>query len=148
MKGLIKILEREKIDKETLSAVSNAFNLEKNGKLLDADFTVQFIRKMQVDDNRLHCSQLFDWIAWLAQRDAEASIEVCECLLEKLESKEKNINQLWDTKALLSALTSILREADESEDEAMINRAIQLQDQFLRMGLRRMEEFLEQAARL
>ncbi|XOF35428.1 MAG: AAA family ATPase [Candidatus Electrothrix sp. YB6] len=101
MKGLRRILEREKIDKEALSSVSNAFNLEKNGKLLDADFAVLFIRKMQVDSNRFHDSQLFDWIAWLAQKDAETSIEVCECLLEKFESK--------NARALLSALTSILR---------------------------------------
>ncbi len=146
MKGLRRILEREDINKETLSSVSNAFNLEKNGKLLDAGFAVLFIRKIQVDNNRLHCSQLFDWIAWLAQKDAEASINVLECLLEKFEDRKENINQLYDTKAVLSALTSILREADESEDEAMINRAVRLQDQFLRMDLHGMEEFLEQAA--
>ncbi len=148
MKGLRRILEREEIDKDTLSSVSNAFNLEKNGKLLEPGFATSIIKKMQIDDNRFHCSQLFDWIAWLAQKDAEASIEVCECLLKKIEGSNANINQLWDTEALLSALTSILREADESEDEAMINRAVRLQDQFLRMGLHGMEEFLEQAARL
>ncbi|MCI5224844.1 MAG: hypothetical protein D3924_19795 [Candidatus Electrothrix sp. AR4] len=103
---------------------------------------------MPIDSKRFHYSKLFDWIAWLAQKDAEASINVCECLLEKLENRKDNINQLWDTEALLSALTSILREADESEDEVMINRAVRLQDQFLRMGLRGMEKFLEQAARL
>uniref|UniRef100_UPI0040571175 NACHT domain-containing protein n=1 Tax=Candidatus Electrothrix sp. TaxID=2170559 RepID=UPI0040571175 len=146
MKGLRRILERETIDKETLSAVSDAFNLEKNGKVLDADFAVLFIRKIQVDSNRFHYSQLFDWIAWLAQKDAEASINVFECLLEKLEGRKENINQLYDTKALLSALTSILREADESEDELMINQAVRLQDQFLRMGLHGMEDFLEQVA--
>ncbi|MCI5227211.1 MAG: hypothetical protein D3918_11310, partial [Candidatus Electrothrix sp. AX2] len=146
MKGLRRILEREEIDKETLSSVSNAFNLEKNGKLLDAGFATLFIKKIPLDENRFHFSQLFDWIAWLAQKDTKATIEVCECLLEIFDSKNVNINQLSHDKSLLSALNNILREADESEDEAMINRAIRLQDQFLRMDLHGMEDFLEQAA--
>ncbi|MCI5184050.1 MAG: hypothetical protein D3921_16285 [Candidatus Electrothrix sp. AW1] len=143
---LHRILEREDIDQETLSAVSNAFNLEKNGKLLDAGFATLFIKKIPLDENRFHFSQLFDWIAWLAQKDTKATIEVCECLLEIFDSKNVNINQLSHDKSLLSALNNILRKADESEDEAMINRAIRLQDQFLRMDLHGMEDFLEQAA--
>ena len=146
--GLLRILEREENNQETLNAVSNAFNLEKNGKMLDASFAVLFIKKMQTDGNRLHCSQLFDWIAWLAQKDTKAAIKVCEVLMEKFTASGAVLNQLWHSEPLLAALNNILREADESEDEAMIKRAVRLQDQFLRMDINGMEEFLVQAAKL
>ncbi|HSN23034.1 MAG TPA: hypothetical protein VLS45_02500, partial [Methylomicrobium sp.] len=145
MNGLRRILEREENDEETLSAVCNAFNLEKNGKLLDASFAVLFIRKMRVDINKYN---LFDWIAWFAQKNAGAAIEVCEYMVEKLAASGAAVSQLWHSEPLLSALKNILREADESDDAELINRAVRLQDQFLRMDIAGMEEFLEQAAKL
>uniref|UniRef100_UPI004055A11A AAA family ATPase n=1 Tax=Candidatus Electronema sp. TaxID=2698783 RepID=UPI004055A11A len=148
MNGLRRILEREENEEETLSAVCNAFNLEKNGKLLDASFAVLFIRKMRVDINGHAHSDLFDWIAWFVQKDAAAGIEVCECLVEKLAESGAAVSQLWHSESLLSALKNILREADESDDADLINRAVRLQDQFLRMDIAGMEEFLEQAAKL
>jgi len=148
MKRLLRILEREENDEEILGAVGHAFDLKKNGKLLAADFAVRFIKRMQVDSNGHTHSQLFNWIAWLAQKNVEASLEVCECLLKKSATSGAVLNQFWNSEPLLTALNNILREADESEDAAMINRAVRLQDQFLRMDLHGMEEFLEQAARL
>jgi hypothetical protein len=146
MNGLRRILEREENDEETLSAVSNVFNLEKNGKLLDASFAILFIRKMCVDINGHAHSDLFDWIAWFVQKDAAAGIEVCECLVDKLAAN--GVSRLWHSEPLLAALNAILREADESDDAELINRAVRLQDQFLRMDIAGMEEFLEQAAKL
>jgi hypothetical protein len=147
MKGLLRILEQENINRETLISVSHAFNLEGNGKLLDADFAVLFVKKIRVDITGLTHSDLFDWIAWLAQKDTKAAIEVCEVLMEKFTACGTALNQLWHSEPLLSALNTILREADESEDEMLINRAVRLQDQFLRMDIAGMEEFLEQAAK-
>ncbi len=146
MKGLLRILEREDNDEETLSAVSYAFNLEKNGKLLDASFAVLFVKKMCIDINGHAHSGLFDWIAWLAQKNARKAIEVCECLMEKFAANGTAVNSLWHSEPLVAALTIILREADESDDKMLINRAVCLQDQFLRMDIAGMEEFLEQAA--
>ena len=135
MKGLLMIIEREENDKDTLSAVSNAFNLEKNGKLLDADFAVLFVKKMRIDINGHAHSDLFDWIAWLAQKNAMEAIEVCECLMDKFAVNGTAVNSLWHSEPLVAALTIILREADESEDSMMINRAVRLQDQFLRLDV-------------
>ena len=68
--------------------------------------------------------------------------------MEKFTASGAVLNQLSHSEPLLAALNNILREADESEDEAMIKRAVRLQDQFLRMDINGMEEFLVQAAKL
>ncbi len=129
-----------------MNFVELAFNLEKKGKMLNADFTVLFIKRMHVDINRLTHSHLFNWIAWLTQKNTEAAIEVSESLMEKNTACGTVLNQLSHSEPLLAALNDILKEADESENEMLIKRAVRLQDQFLRIDLNGMEAFLEQAA--
>jgi hypothetical protein len=148
MKGLLRILEREENDQETLSAVDHAFDLKKNGKLLDASFAVRFIKKMQLDSKGHRYLKLFDWIAWLAQKDVKDSLEVCEYLIEKIADSSTAANDLWHSEPLLAALKSILQEADESDDAAMINRAVRLQDQFFRIDLHGIEAFLNESEKL
>ena len=87
-----------------------------------------------------------DWIADLASRDPIAALTVCERLVSKLSDLESPL-QIWRTESLISALSAILREADETDDETLIHRAVNLQDQFLRLDIRGIEDFFEQAGR-
>lgn len=56
-----------------------------------------------------------------------------------------NVSLLWRTEPLIAALNEILREADETDDPKLIQRAINLQDRFLKLDMRGMEELLNKA---
>jgi hypothetical protein len=71
-------------------------------------------------------------------------LELTETLAEKLETT-MNAQQLWHTEPLIVALNEILREADETDNSELIQRAINLQDRFLRLDVRGMEELLNRA---
>ena len=148
MQGLFRILERDEVDKKTLSAVGHAFDPGKNGHMLDSHFAILFIGAMKFDSNGYAHSKLIDWIAYLAGKDTIEALNVCECLMEKLETTGTAVVNLWHTESLVAALANILREADETDDEKMIRRAVRLQDQFLRMDMRGMDEFFEKAEKL
>ncbi len=53
--------------------------------------------------------------------------------------------RIWQTDPLIAALVEILREADETNDPAFIQAAINLQDRFLRMDIAGMEDLLVNA---
>jgi hypothetical protein len=90
---------------------------------------------------------LLDWIADFAGRKPIVALEVCEHFTARLKEFGHS-QQLWHVEPLISALLSILREVDERGDEALIGRALQLQDQLLGMDVHGMEVFFDQAARL
>ncbi len=77
---------------------------------------------------------LLDWIAALAGRNPVTALDICEKLAGRLKDFKP---PLWigHAEPLIVALTSILREADETDDEEFIRRAVRLQDQFLKMSM-------------
>lgn len=148
MQGLFRILKRGDVDKKTLRAVGHAFASGKDGRLLDSQFAILFIASMKFDGDGYVHSELTDWIAYLSGRDSIAALDVCECLVEKLEITGVTTDNLLNTESLVAALANIFREADESDDKEMILRAVRLQDHFLRMDIRGMDDFFEQAVKL
>jgi hypothetical protein len=72
--------------------------------------------------------------------------ELIEILVEKFE-RGINTGLIWQTKPLIVALNEILREADETDEPQLIQRAINLQDRFLKLDIQGMEELLRKAER-
>ena len=147
MQGLFRTLEKDGVDNDILRVVARTFASEKHGRLIDSHFAIRFIGAMKFDANSNNLSNLADWIADLASRDSIAALDVCECLMERLEAGAAD-HSLFQGEPLVAALASILREADETDDEKMIQRAVRLQDQFLRMDINGMENFFEEAAKV
>lgn len=54
-------------------------------------------------------------------------------------------HQIWHTQPLVAALKEILSEADESDNSELIQRAISLQDRFLKLDVYGIEELLARA---
>src|SRR5919202_3678642 len=68
------------------------------------------------------------------RHDPLFALDVVEELTSKLE-REMKPHQIWHTKPLIAALKEILSEADETDDSELIQRAINLQDRFLRLDV-------------
>jgi len=145
--GLRRILKRKNLDEQVFNAIEHAFAHKSQSRCLDEEFVLHFIDAIKPGDRHCDLREFLDWIADLASRDPVAALTICERLAVKL-SELKPPYQIWHTEPLIAVLSSILREADETDDEALINRAVRLQDQFLRMDINGIEDFFEQAARL
>ena len=99
------------------------------------------------EDKAPNMHSFIDWIEYQATVNPILALELCECLLTKLQSFEYK-PRLWHSEPLISTLTTILREADEMDDLELINRAVRLQDQFLLMGIDGMDEYFKEATLL
>ncbi len=145
--GLRRLLKLEEKMERLLSTVESAFDPKRHGRCLDKVFAFCFIDAIKPGDKCHDLDKFFEWIADLVRRDPVGALTVCEQLADKLSNLESP-HQIWRTEPLISALSSILREADETDDESLIHRAVHLQDQLLRMDIRGIDEFFEQASRL
>jgi len=145
--GLRRILKLGDSSEQIFSTVRHAFDPKRHGRYLDEEFALLYIEAINPVGRHQDFHDFLDWIADLASRDPLAALTVCECLVSKLSNLESPL-QLWRTESLISALSTILREADETDDETLIRRAVTLQDQFLRLDIRGIEDFFEQAGRL
>jgi hypothetical protein len=91
--------------------------------------------------------QLLRWLEDFAIRDPLAALAVFERLATKLEGVGDPV-RLWPTDPVIAGVASILREADQTDDESLIHRAVTLQDRFLRIGIRGIEELFDQASQV
>jgi hypothetical protein len=87
-----------------------------------------------------------EWLALRSRRDPLSALNLTAALADGLGLRNQS-QVFWPTEPLIATLIEILREADETDDATMIQRAIQLQDRFLKMDLRDMETLLDRAAR-
>ncbi len=53
--------------------------------------------------------------------------------------------RIWHPQPLITTLNGILREADETDDPELVQRAINLQDRFFRLDIRGIEELFTQS---
>lgn len=143
-----KFIMENKVQKEFGHQIDGAFRLDEKGKFINSVTGQLFINSLTLDDEKAPKMHFFiHWIEYQATINPMIALELCESLLSKLQSF-KSKPRLWHSKPLISALTTILREADEMDGLELINRAVRLQDQFLLIGIDGMDEYLEEAALL
>ena len=142
--GLCRILELEEKTEQLFNIVERAFDPKKHGRFLDDEFAIRFIDAIEPGDNTQSLFHFLEWIAWLAGRNPVSALKVCEHLSGKLSALNPPPD-IWRSEPLISALSAILREADETDDEVLIRRAVRLQDKFLRLDIHGMDQFFEMA---
>jgi hypothetical protein len=112
--------------------------------LIQREFAFAFIEALPASTSEFDFQGFLKWLGYESCRNSLFVLELTEALAQKLETTI-NASQLWQTQPLISALNEILREADETDDPQLIQRAINLQDRFLRLGVYGMEELLDRA---
>jgi hypothetical protein len=110
--------------------------------LIEDELAFAFVDALSAG-GKLHGAYPFlEWLPFKARRNPLAALRLTEALANKLEQQDQ-AQGFWHTEPLVATLVEILREADETDDPTMIQRAIQLQDRFLKMELRGMETLLD-----
>ena len=145
--GLRRILQTKNLDQNVYRSIEHAFDPKNHGRHLGPDVAFNFIDTIAPDDQHLDPHTFLDWIADFAGRNPVAALDICERLAERLGGMPTPY-RIWRAEPLISALSSILREADETDNAELINRAVCLQDQFLRMDIPGMDDYLKRASQL
>jgi hypothetical protein len=108
---------------------------------LPVDISIKFIKHVE-DADRLH--YMLDWLG-VKSHNPEDVLGILEALFLRLRQIARNY--LWHADGLVAASVNILRHADLMGDETLINRAIAVQDELIRLHVDKMDAALEEAAR-
>jgi len=144
--GLITILGYENLSGEVVRAIENCFEEEANRGLIQHELALAFLNALSLCASSHDIHDFLEWLSYEARRDPLFALNVAELLAEKLETEMRS-HRIWRTQPLITALNEILREADETDDPLLIQRAINLQDCFLRLDIQGVEELFTQAGR-
>jgi hypothetical protein len=134
--GLRKILNKARVKDEM------DFLFDEEDTPLPHDVVLACLSRIE-DQDRL---MWFDkWIAEHSAKHPEKALEALETLFKRL--REVKNNHLWHADGLVAAAMRVLRYADMLDDVDLINRAVAVQDEIIRLNASKMEEALEDAAR-
>lgn len=142
--AMVIILHHGNISAQVVKEVGKCFGEEADKKLIRIELALAFLNTLSVLAGTWGIHDFLEWLGYEARRNPLSALEVAEVLVEKLEEIEQH--QIWHTEPLIVALNEILREADETDDPKLIQRAIYLQDSFLKLNVRGIEELLNRAA--
>jgi hypothetical protein len=142
--GLMNILHHENLSYEIIKEVENCFGKEANRGFIQRQFALAFLDALSTCPGGYDLYDFLEWLGYEARRDALSALDVVEVLSEKLE-REMLPHQIWHTQPLITALNEIFSEAGETDDSKLIQRAISLQDRFLRLDVYGIEELLAKA---
>jgi len=145
--GLRRILQTKNLDQKVYRRIEHAFDPKNHGCHLGPDVAFNFIDSIAPNDQHFDLHTFLDWIADFSGKNPIAALDICERLAERLGTMPTPY-RIWHTEPLITALSSILREADETDDAELIDRAVRLQDQFLRMDIPGMDDYFKRASQL
>ncbi len=145
-RGLVRLLDQPQLDIAILERLDSVFqhvsttNSESALKIAES-----YIKAFHSAEKLSQRFWFFDWIAKLSENAPLAALHICEIFLDKVEHLP--YLQVWHGEGLISAAIRILREADESDNQSLIVRAIRLQDRLLKINLGNISEVLDKASR-
>jgi hypothetical protein len=142
--GLINVLGYKNISQDILGKIDRCFEEESKRACIRREFALAFLEALPASARDIDFDGFLEWLGYESRRNPLSALELTETLAAKFESR-MNVSLLWPTEPLIAALNEILREADETDDPKLIQRAINLQDSFLKLDMRGMEELLNKA---
>jgi hypothetical protein len=142
--GLFRILRQQNLSNDIIREVDECFKEKNKITSIQRELIFAFIEALPASTNELSFNNFIEWLGYESSRNPLSALDFTEALAERIETTINTI-ELWQTKPLISALNEILREADGTDDPQLIQRAINLPDRFLRLGVYGMEELLNTA---
>lgn len=139
-------MQRDDLPDEIYRLLDNCFEKEGGSVHINREFVLAFLKLVPTTQRSHDMHGFFEWLGHEARNNPIEALGFAEMLADKFEILE-NPQQVWRTEPLVAALVEIMREADESDDQALIQRVIALQDRFLKLDIRGMSDLLEEAVR-
>ena len=143
--GLLTILEQRLLSDEVIRTVETSFGKSGNHGLIRPEVASAWLNVVRGTGKDYEIYYFSEWLAWEARQDPLSALEKAEMLADILERQEGHHQMLLTD--LVAAFTEILREADETDNAALIKRAIDLQDRLLKLDLHGMDALLDEAGR-
>ncbi|MBD2492091.1 hypothetical protein [Aulosira sp. FACHB-615] len=144
--GLSAILKSENLFEEIIKLIDGCFEEEKKRDCITQQLAFAFINAIKLPLKNAEFVGFLKWLGYKSRIEPLLILELIEALAEKLKTGI-DANLLWPTQPLIIALNEILREADETDEPQLIQRAIDLQDSFLKLDIQGMEELFRKAER-
>lgn len=142
--GLITVLRNNNTE-EIIRQIDRCFEEETKINFISPKLAFTFLEALTTSVKSFDFHGFLKWLGYQSRRNPLSVLELTEALSEKLEATMTNGSILWHTEPLIVALNEILREADDTGDSQLIQRAINLQDRFLRLDVQGIEELLNKA---
>ena len=139
LNGLRQLFRLNIIDKECTKRLDHAFGVDKSAVLIDINLACSYIAMIPNEHGHYETIYFFPWLEKFAEHNPWCACELLEVLARRLEIEPGYIH---DPKSLVSILHAILREADQTGKPSDIRRAISLQDQFLRLNIKELDNAL------
>jgi ATPase family associated with various cellular activities (AAA) len=140
--GLVAILRHENLSSEVIGEIATCFKKYSNARLIQQEFVLAFLDALTPSIDGHDLNNFLEWLSHEARRNPLFALTLTERLAEKLELEMRSC-QIWHTQPLITSLNEILREADETDDPTLIQRAIRLQDRFFRLNIYGLSEGIE-----
>ena len=142
--GLIAILGHGNLPDEVIREIERCFGKEDNGGIIRPELAFAFLNALSIFTGSHTIRNFLKWLGYEARLNPLLALEMAETLVDTLDAKAQS-HHLSHTEHLITSLNEILREADETDDPDLIQRAINLEDRFLRLEIYGIEEFLAKA---
>lgn len=138
---LLEMLQIAELSSAAINALGRAMSKE-NSVEVDAELVLRSV------DALTHAPQARDmwgvctWLGRNCARDPIFALKICEKIVS-LPGEESGIRFAGE---MVPILLEILKEADETDDPALIARAVKLQDEFLRLEVAGVDELLDNSS--
>ncbi|HEV2147725.1 MAG TPA: ATP-binding protein [Longimicrobiaceae bacterium] len=151
-RGLLQMLQREDVPAAAADQVAHAFSDKGPGAQFTAEIALALIsargeREAPTPggDKSVRLSGVVDWVALESAKNPLSALGVVEALANVFEREGRM--SLYNAGDLVTALSAVLREAEEMDDCELLLRVLAIQDKLLRQGLSEVDELLNRAAR-
>ncbi len=135
--GLLYLLLKDSVSDDVVNRAAKIF--EKKIPVSD-ELIYAFLDAVSKTKSRIGVRRFNDWLAQRAAMNPCWAIAPCERLADVCIPKTDSYFYMSGRESLICTLTEILREADESDDEELIMRVLNVQDKFLDLGITDIEQ--------
>jgi hypothetical protein len=143
-KGILYILTSPSVARSALKLTDRLF-LDARYPFITHEMARKYLEAVESDEDKHNLHGFLDWLARAARDSPVETLEAAESLVKAVENSQE-ARQLWNKEALLPALTAILREADESDNQDFIRRAVAVQDSLLKFDIHGIHELYDLAS--
>lgn len=141
LNGLSEIMKLAPLNHEVISKVGSIF-YDSSGLKIPIEFIKTYFESLINFDNRHDPYHFVEWNVVLAAHNPLAGLEASEILCAFLEKKHC---QLWHAETIAMLLTTLYREAEDSNDLSLIQRVVAVQDVLLKYCAFGLDEWLKLA---
>ncbi len=144
--GLVQLLNAPNLPKTSLNVVVFKLSRPETKPYITKTIVETLVaRAIEQRNSDIWLEPIFDWIAGCVQGNALAFLGLLEKVVRGFENGF--IRHTYNGREMVAVLAPMLREADESDDQGMILRVLELQDRLLQLGFSDVDRMLDEASR-